>query len=247
MTLLGKALLAQLLGGLGMWVLTRHLNLMPSLQPLAAALLQGMLAATASHALRLPRWWLPIQLLFCPLAVLALRLDISPRDWLIGFLALLLIFWRTDTSRVPLYLSNKATATATAALIPAACAVLDIGCGSGSLLKRLARARPDCRFVGIEHAPLTWLFAWLRCRRTPNIEIRHGDFWRSDFAGYGAIYAFLSPIPMPRLWEKARRELPPGTLLISNSFAIPHVAPERIVHVADRRQTRLYCYRTNPK
>lgn len=248
MTLLGKALVAQLLGGLGMWAVTHHIASPSSLHPLFAALLQGVFAAIASQVLRLPRWWLPIQLFFVPLAVLALRLNVPPWAWLTGFLLLLVIFWRTDTSRVPLYLSNKATASATAELIPpVACAMVDIGCGSGNLLKRLAHARPDCRFVGIEHAPLTWLFAWLRCRGIPNIEIRYGDFWRTDLADYRLVYAFLSPVPMPRLWEKAQRELPPTALLVSNSFVIPDATPERIVDVADRRQTRLYCYRPAPK
>lgn len=243
MTLLGKALAAQLIGGLGILALPAIPDLPHLPVSFTQVLLQGALAALASAALRLPRWWLPIQLMFCPLAVLALGLGLPNGVWGAGFIVLLLIFWRTDTSRVPLYLSNAATATATAGLIPdTPCAVLDLGCGSGSLLKRLAKHRPDCRFVGVEHAPLTWLFAWLRCHSMPNIDIRRGDLWQEDLAGYALVYAFLSPVPMPRLWEKARRELAAPAILVSNSFEIPGITPTRIIDVTDRRQTRLFCY-----
>ena len=35
----------------------------------------------------------------------------------------------------------------------------------------------------------------------------------------------------------------PGSLLISNSFAVPERAPEQVLEVQDRRATRLHAYR----
>lgn len=241
---LRAALLAQF-GGLLLAGLTIRF-LAPALTEhlLAAALMQGVAAAAISHALKAPRWWLPIHLGFLPLALLAQSLAIPSWAWLAGFVLLLLIFWRTDRSRVPLYLSNAATATALATLLPAQpCRVIDLGCGDGALLRRLARARPDCRFVGIEHAPLTWLWARLAAMGCGNLEIRRGDFWPQSLAGYDLVYAFLSPAPMPRLWAKARAEMAAGAQLVSNSFEVPGVAAEHVVAVPDRRQTRLHCYR----
>jgi SAM-dependent methyltransferase len=191
-----------------------------------------------------PRWWWLIHALFVPLIVLALRLDWPPAAWLAAFVALALVFWRTDLSRVPLYLSNAPTAQALAALLPAgACRVVDLGCGHGGLLFRLAAARPEARLVGVEHAPLPWLVARVRALRHPGVTICYGDLWRVDLAGADVVYAFLSPAPMPRLWAKATAELRPGALLVSNSFAVPGVAAWRLVDVGDRRRTRLHCYR----
>lgn len=212
--------------------------------PLAAAGIQGACAALVSYKLEAPAWWLPIHLAFAPLAVLAAGLAIAPGWYLAGFVLLLLIFWRTDKSRVPLYLSNGATAAALAELLPPTpCHVADLGCGNGGLLRRLARARPDCEFLGIEHAPLTWLWARLACWRLANCSIRYGDFWRTHLGLFEVAYAFLSPAPMARLGAKARAEMKPGSLLVSNSFPIPERAPEQMVEVADRRATRLFCYR----
>ncbi len=48
---------------------------------------------------------------------------------------------------------------------------------------------------------------------------------------------------MTRLWEKARNEMPPGSLLISNSFPIEDVEATEIIDVDDTRRSKLYCYR----
>jgi hypothetical protein len=151
--LLSQALGAALAGGL-------ILTVFPALpaQPLTAAGLQGLSAAAFSLLLRSPVWWLPIHLGFMPLAILALGLGLPSWVWLAGFALLLLTFWRTDRSRVPLYLSNRPTADALAALLPAA----PVATWSTSVAAMAAccagwrEARPDCRFVGYEHAPLPY-------------------------------------------------------------------------------------------
>jgi hypothetical protein len=242
------ALLAQLGGVLLTGLAMKFIHPGLADHPLAAAFLQGACAAAISQGLQAPRWWLPIHLAFLPLATAALALNIPPWVWLLGFTILLLVFWRTDQSRVPLYLSNAATASALIALLPPhPCRVIDLGCGDGGLLRRLARARPDCTFLGFEHAPLTWLWARLASLGTTNLSVRRGDFWRQNLRDFDVVYAFLSPAPMPRLWSKAQAEQAPGTLLVSNTFAIPDAEPEQIIDVADRRKTRLYCYRLSVK
>ncbi len=248
---LRAAIIAQVLGGLiaiGLVALIFPRILRSGEASLAfllgAAAFQGGCAALVSHKLEAPRWWLTIHLAFMPLVVLAGRLAIAPGWYLAGFILLLLVFWRTDKSRVPLYLSNQATAAALAALLPPApCHVIDLGCGSGSLLRYLARTRPDCEFLGIEHAPLTWLWARLATLGLPNCRVRLGDFWRQNLGLFDVAYVFLSPAPMARLWAKAGAEMRRGSLLVSNSFPIPGIAAEKVVAVGDRRDTQLHCYR----
>lgn len=239
---LRQAMIAQALGAVPAAAL---ILLFPALlaKALTLALVQGLGAAVISRLRGDPVWWLPIHLGFLPLAVLARKLDLAPSIWLAGFAMLLLIFWRTDRSRVPLYLTNAPSGASLAALLPERpAAVIDLGCGDGSLLRRLARARPDCRFVGFEHAPLTWAWAWLRCRRLANVEVRFGDFWTHSLAGYDLVYAFLSPAAMPALWEKARAEMKFDSQLVSNSFAVPDVLPQGTIDIDDRRRTCFFLY-----
>ncbi|MCX7176337.1 MAG: methyltransferase type 12 [Proteobacteria bacterium] len=239
-----SAIVAQLLGAIVAALLVRLAYPQLVDTPLACAILQGICAALIGHGMGAPRWWLIIHCGFLPAAVLAGRLEIAPEWYFAAFALLLLIYWRTDQSQVPLYLSNATTAQSLLEMLPDyPCRLVDLGCGHGGLLCRLARARRDCSFVGIEHAPLPWLWAKLASLGLPNMRIRYGDFWRSTLAPYDIVYAFLSPVPMPRLMDKARAEMRAGTLLISNSFAVPDVTAECVVDVPDRRATRLYCYR----
>lgn len=241
---LRSAMVAQMLGGIAAAAIIRFGHPQLFATALASAVLQGICAALSSAWLGAHRWWLPLHCGFLPAVVLASRLEVAPGWYFAAFVLLLLIYWRTDLSRVPLYLSNRATALALEQLLPAQpCRVIDLGCGHAGLLRRLARARPDCQFVGIEHAPLPWLWARLACLAWPNLRIVYGDFWQHNLAPYDLAYAFLSPVPMPRLMEKARAEMRAGALLVSNSFAVPGQAAERVVEVADRRATQLHCYR----
>lgn len=241
------AILAQLGGALGVLLLAVGIGLLTTADfwriPFLLALLQGGIAAMISLRLGAPNWWQAIHLAFMPLVVAVQRLDIAPGWFLAAFMLLLLIFWRTDKSRVPLYLTNQATAKALLQLLPATpVKLIDLGCGDGGLLRRLAAARPDCRFTGIEHAPLTWLLAKLRTAGLPNVTVRHGDFWEEPLGGYDVVYAFLSPAPMLELWSKAQAEMAPGARLVSNSFAVPGMEADATVAVADRRNTRLFLY-----
>lgn len=238
-----KALAAQTLAWLAVIALLTG-GALPHATPLALALIQGGLAGGIGLGLRADRWWLPIHLLFSPALIITSQLNLAPAWFLAGFVLLALIYWSSFKTQVPLYLSNQATAQALLQLIPeSGASFIDLGCGTGSLLRHLARARPGCRFAGVETAPLPWLLARIACRGLSNCTIRRGDFWQDSLAQHNLVYAFLSPVPMADLERKAANEMRPGSLLISNSFPLPETAPSQTIEVPDRRQTRLYCYR----
>jgi SAM-dependent methyltransferase len=208
-------------------------------------ILQGGIAAAVGHALRLPAWWLPLNFLFAPMAawVDGLRL---PSWWFLGgFAGLGLLFWTTYRTRVPLFISSAQACEALRGLLPVqeAPRVIDLGCGLGDVIARLAPARYDASFVGLELAPLPVLLAWLRNRHHANARIARQDFWTEDLGAYDVVYAFLSPAAMPDLWRKARAEMKPGALLISNSFAIPGVEPDRVLPLTGRGSSALYVWR----
>jgi SAM-dependent methyltransferase len=231
--------MAQLLGWGAVWLLG-WLGLLPAgLWPLA--FLQGCAAALAASLMRSARWWLPIHCVFTPLILAASSLDWPPWVWLAAFAALVLVYWSSFRTQVPLFLTNRQTAAVLAGLLPSGpVSVLDLGCGIGSLLVALARLRPDARLTGIETAPVPFVLSCLR--RQPSITVLRGDFFAHSWAEYALVYAFLSPVPMAAVWEKARREMKAGSLLVSNSFGIPGREPDRILEVADRRGTRLLVF-----
>ncbi|HEU4851595.1 MAG TPA: class I SAM-dependent methyltransferase [Telluria sp.] len=194
----------------------------------AAALVQGALAAAVSWRLRLPSWWLPIQFIFPVLLLSGQSLDVPAWAWLTVFLILLVLFWSTFRTRVPYYPSGERVWAAFAGALPAgrSLRIIDIGSGFGGFSLKLASQHPDWQVNGIELAPLPWLVSRLRALGSRARFLR-GDYASLDFSSYDAVFAYLSPAAMPALWEKASREMRPGSLLASYEFVIPGHAPSR--------------------
>ena len=239
-----KALVAQLIG-FGLMVATLMFGLMPPDKPLALAVFQGGVAAAAALTLRCDAWWIPIHLAFAPALYAATRLGLHPAWYFGAFLLLMLIYGSSFRTQVPLFLSNRETARVVAELLPEGkpFRLVDLGSGTGGLLRRLSKARPEASFVGIESAPLPYLFSRIASRRLTNCRVERGDFWQTGLGDFDVVYAFLSPVPMPRLWRKVKAEMKRGSLLVANSFPIQGARPERVIEVGDRRGTRLYLYR----
>lgn len=241
-----KALVAQIAGWIAAFALARS-GVLPA-GPWTLVATQALGAAAAAAALRSAHWWLPIHLAFTPLAVAARTLNLAPGWYLAAFCILLFIYWTSFHTQVPLYLSNRPTADALAGLLPERPAsMLDIGAGTGSLLRRLAALRPDCRFRGVELAPGPWLAGRLLLAGRTQVEWRRADLFSEPWADYDLVYAFLSPVPMAAVWQKAVAEMRAGSLLVSNTFGIPGHEPDLVVEVADRRATRLLAWRIPPR
>lgn len=238
-----KALVAQVAGWIVALALVRSGALPTGLWPLIGT--QALAAMGSALALRSARWWLPIHLVFTPAAVIANGLDIAPGWYLAAFLVLMTIYWTSFRTQVPLFLTNRTTAGAVASLLPQGRPIrlLDIGSGTGSLLRHLAQIRPDSQFTGIEAAPAPYLIGRLLARGQINLTQHRGNFFETSWSDYDVVYAFLSPVPMAQVWTKAMQEMPTGSILISNSFAIPGRTPDEIVPASRAGGRELLVYR----
>jgi hypothetical protein len=204
----------------------------------------GILAIGLGRAWGLAAWWLPINFLFIPGLSLMLGLGLSANWYLAGFATLLLVYWSGARSQVPLYLSSRKAWRAVAELMPKGAVLADLGSGLGGMLVYLSRQRPDGAYFGIENAPLPFLVGWLRTRLSgAHCEMSRSSFWNTDLARFDVVYAYLSPVPMADLWRKARAEMRPGTLFISNSFAVPNMEPSGVIQLDDLHRSTLYLYR----
>jgi hypothetical protein len=239
-----KALLAQL-GSLALLFVIGHQSALPFSSPMALAVLQGCMAAFFAVGLRSARWWIIIHLAFMPCVVLAMGSGLPAWVYLLAFIVLMLVYWSSFRTQVPLFLSNKLTVHRLAAWLPdePPLKLIDVGSGTGSLVRRLAQLRPDWQVHGIETAPAPYWLSRQLCKTLANAHLTRDDFWNSSLQGFDVVYAFLSPVPMSALWAKAVREMRPGCWLISNSFEIARATPASVIKVGDRRGTQLYCYR----
>jgi hypothetical protein len=214
------------------------------------AALIGVLALLFTVLRPLPRWWWPIQLLFAPMIWLLLLVEIPPLAWFLAFALFALIYWTTFRTQVPLFLSGRRVWDAVVALLPPATSgqalrFIDLGSGLGGLLGHLGRQRPDGSYTGIEIAPLP---AWLSRLRfavagPANVRVLRESFWEHDLGDYDVVFAFLSPVPMPELWNKARREMRAGSLLISCAFEVPGHPADDIIEAGPAARERLHVWR----
>lgn len=208
-----------------------------------ALVLQSLGAAVVTKLLGLPVWWIWIGLCFPAAMALALNAgDLPAWPFGIGFVLLYLFFSNTARDRVPLYLTNRATTEALLSLMRQRSArrFIDLGSGLGGVVRGLDGEGRQAS--GVETAPMVWLVSNLLSKIQGRGRILRQDIWTADIADEDIVYAFLSPEPMPALYDKAKREMKPGSLLVSNSFAVPGIEPSEIWELSDRRKTRLYLY-----
>ncbi|USG60116.1 class I SAM-dependent methyltransferase [Sneathiella marina] len=208
---------------------------------------QGLIAATVTKYFKFGWGWVIGQCVAPPLVILALGLGLPMWIYPVILILLVLVFWNVASNRVPLYLTNTETSAALLKLLPNKKSIrfVDLGSGLGGTLRYLASRSPESRFYGVESAPLPFIFSWClrKLHGKDNLEFRFRDIWKEDLSEFDVVYCFLSPVPMARLFAKAQEELKPGSLFISNSFAVPDQKPDKIITVKDGRKTQLLIWK----
>ncbi len=193
---------------------------------------------------RLPHWWGWIAAVFPLIILISLKQEIIP-DWmyLVCFIVFSLVFTNTLFDRVPLYLTNKVTNIALVELCNRfnVKSFIDLGSGLGGVTRALAtRGR---RSVGVESAPISWFISLMLAKLSGKGELLRKNIWDFNLTEYNAVYVFLSPVPMLRVYEKFKAETKKGSILISNSFKVPGVEHIEVVILEDQRRTKLYIYK----
>lgn len=115
--------------------------------------------------------------------------------------------------------------------------VYELGSGWGGLLKILQDKYPSNKVIGYELSLFPWIVSFLRTR----VAFRK-DFFKADLTDAGLIVCYLYPKQMRKLYEKFKKEVKPGTLVVSNTFSIPGLTPLKVETLDDLYQTKIYLY-----
>ena len=121
--------------------------------------------------------------------------------------------------------------------------VYDLGCGDGRVLITAARSF-GARAVGVEVDPSRYLWSVLAVTFRglwSRVKVIRGDLFSADLGEADVIFTFLLQDTNERLKDKLRRELRPGTRIVSNIFTfsgLPLVAADEELH--------LYLYKIAP-
>jgi hypothetical protein len=211
-----------------------------------AAIIQGIFAAILARAMKLKWWWILINLVFVPALIFLSTVHLPRWSFLVGFVVLLLVNWNSLKDRVPLYLTGNKTQKLISEILKKQkmdFTFIDLGSGLAGSLYFLSKEFPAAKFFGVETAPLVFIASWFRCLFRSNCKIRYLSIWKTDLSQYDVVYCFLSPVPMPQVWTKAKSEMPKGSMLISNTFEIPGVKPSEVIKLEDWRNSKIIIWK----
>ena len=211
----------------------RYFNATISLTLFHLVVAQSIIAMLLAVITGMDNWWRWIHAVF-PLAGWAMaQWHIPNAVYLAAFLISLSLYWTTFRTQVPFFPSRPIAWQHVVQFMPTDRPVhlIDIGSGIGDMVMHVAqhgqKISDKSSFTGIEIAVLPWLISFIRAylRRSSAI-FRLGNYHQLTFAQYDIVFAYLSPAAMEALWEKASREMRPGSMLISYEFEIPGIAPD---------------------
>lgn len=202
-------------------------------------LMHATIAVWLAQIANMAKWWRWIHGVF-PLAVWMMSQWHLPNTfYLIGFLLSLSLYWTTFRTQVPFFPSTFIVRQQVLTLIPPhqSMRIIDIGSGLGDMSMYIAKTRPDCLVDGIEIAPLPWLISVVRAKfKRSKVNFKIGDYRLLNFANYDLIFAYLSPVAMADLWQKAQAQMRPGGLLVSYEFEIDGVEPTQVMLHGDHEK-----------
>lgn len=124
--------------------------------------------------------------------------------------------------------------------------IIDLGSGRGELARNLAKKIPSATVKGVELARIPYFQAALaqRILGPKNLSYERGDFWRFDCSKADAIILYLAPLTVQRMGEKLRRELRPGSLVVSHTFPLLGTwTPIEVLNFRSPFKETVYVYR----
>nr|WP_315475846.1 class I SAM-dependent methyltransferase [uncultured Undibacterium sp.] len=192
------------------------------------------IAGLAALVLRFDWWWGVIQFSFPLLVVFFYWQNLPSYVYLIGLLALCLLYWSTYRTQVPYYPSKSTLIDPLLGLLPVdeQFNFVDLGSGMGGLLLDLSKRNQFGQFSGVEIAPLPWLVSVVRgLFRGSSVRFSFASYADLDLSQFRIVFCYLSPAAMSELWTKVNLEMLPGSLFLSYEFVVPGVEPDLCVEL----------------
>ena len=157
-----------------------------------------------------------------------------------------IVWWTIKNGISPMPTSKKAK-NAILSLLPkhAPGKVYELGSGWGTLIIPLAKHLNTSKVIGFETSPIPFYISKIRVWRAGfrNIEVFKMNFSDTSLTDATIVVCYLFPGAMGKLKQKFEKELKPGTLVISNTFAIPGWQPSQVIKTQDLYNKKVYLYK----
>ncbi len=162
--------------------------------------------------------------------------------FIICAVALLITISTVITGISPLPSSRSATQSMMK-MIPPGSKVYDLGSGWGTLCFAAGRIE-NSKVVGIESSIVPFLFSKLSnvIRRNKVTSVINGNIHSENISDADVVLCYLYTEAMEKLAENIRERVSPGTIIISNTFALPRWTPVETIKMNDLYGTMIYRY-----
>ena len=138
-----------------------------------------------------------------------------------GFMLYLLIAFVTGAPYVPSHMDRAKRMIALASLTKKS-VIYDLGSGDGRLL--FLAAGQGAAAVGVEMNPYLVFYTKVKAFFSPyrnQIRVNWENLWKTNLRHADVVFVYLLPFRMGQLAAKLKKELKPGSLVITNSFIFP--------------------------
>lgn len=107
--------------------------------------------------------------------------------------------------------------------------VVDLGCGSGSLLVPLAKRFPNHKFYGYEWDVFPYLLASFRAKKTNNLTIYKKNFMNEDMKSFKLILCNVGTGLKTDLGYKLNNEISKEATVLSEIFELDYLQEKEVI------------------
>lgn len=107
--------------------------------------------------------------------------------------------------------------------------VVDLGCGTGTLLLPLAKEFPQHHFVGYDWDFFVIQIIKFKARNLKNVEIVQSNFMKADISSFDLLLCFLDTAAAADLSVGMNERIKSGAVIISNAFELKDMTPQKIL------------------
>lgn len=162
------------------------------------------------------------------------------------FAFLSLIFWSLRNGIVPMPTGSKVKKALFEQALPKTVEgkIYELGSGWGTLAFPLATFFPKNQIFAYETSPLPFWTSkfYFLFRGQSNLHLERKDFFTIPLDEASLVICYLYPGAMRKLKDKFKKELKPGALILTHTFAIPGWNPIKTFIVNDLYKTKIYIY-----
>lgn len=114
--------------------------------------------------------------------------------------------------------------------------IYELGCGRARFLKSIERLYPKTKLIGVENLFSIHIMNKFRLKiQGSHIKLLNKDFFKLNLSDADIIYCYLNNTTMIKLGEKIIKECKPGTQVISQTFTLPQLTPNKVENINNKK------------